>query len=198
MFPEARHVFEGQLLRLRQAGYQVKRVPFLNDGEVDEVYRRTGTLLHAEMAAVHATWFARYEPLYRPRTANAIRRGQATSAADASIARDGRLTFRRAIEDLMARAGVDLWALPASAGGAPKGLETTGWGGMTTPWSYAGLPAITVPAGRDDRDLPLGLQAIAAFGADEHLLTWAHDLADAVRECRDHHEAPRRDPTPIH
>lgn len=53
---------------------------------------------------------------------------------------------------------------------------------MNLPWTYAGLPAITLPAGRADNDLPLGLQCVAGYMQDEQLLHWATRLAAALKE----------------
>lgn len=46
---------------------------------------------------------------------------------------------------------------------APKDLETTGDGTYCAPWSYAGLPAITLPSGFSSEGLPLGIQLICAL-----------------------------------
>jgi Asp-tRNA(Asn)/Glu-tRNA(Gln) amidotransferase A subunit family amidase len=50
---------------------------------------------------------------------------------------------------------------------------------MNLPWTHAGLPAVTVPAGTVG-GLPVGLQLAARFGADEELLVWAEGLAEAL------------------
>ena len=51
---------------------------------------------------------------------------------------------------------------------------------MNGPWTLAGMPAITVPAGQAANGLPLGLQCVGAFGEDAQLITTtvraAHDL----------------------
>ena len=44
---------------------------------------------------------------------------------------------------------------------------------MNLPWTHAGVPALTLPAGLAANGLPLGLQLTARFGADELLLAWA-------------------------
>ena len=46
---------------------------------------------------------------------------------------------------------------------------------MSIPWSLAGLPALTLPAGQVTR-LPVGVQCVAAAGADERLVYWAAGL----------------------
>jgi Asp-tRNA(Asn)/Glu-tRNA(Gln) amidotransferase A subunit family amidase len=171
-----RRAFEGQLAQLSAAGFEIRRPRFCSDQEVEEMDRRAMTLLHGEMARVHASWFRQYPDRYRPRTARAIQRGQAVTARELAACRAHRQAFRTRVETLMQDAAIDLWVTPASAGPAPRGLELTGWGGMTTAWSYAGMPCLTVPAGADAAGLPLGLQGVAPPGRDEHLLTWMSDL----------------------
>jgi Asp-tRNA(Asn)/Glu-tRNA(Gln) amidotransferase A subunit family amidase len=84
---------------------------------------------------------------------------------------------RAELEQSMDRAGIDLWICPAAPGPAPASLATTGNSAMNLPWTHAGIPAITVPAGRAHTGLPLGLQVVARFGGDERLLGWAEELA---------------------
>ena len=73
----------------------------------------------------------------------------------------------------MTAAEIDLWVCPSACGPAPIGIHATGDPNMNLPWTHAGLPVITLPAGWSDNGLPLGLQFIAPFGADELLLSWS-------------------------
>jgi Asp-tRNA(Asn)/Glu-tRNA(Gln) amidotransferase A subunit family amidase len=170
--------FGAQLVQLEETGYAVRRVPAL--GDIDTIARRHGVLIAAEFAQVHGAWFERYKSLYRPRTAEIIRDGQTVSAAEVNIARRGQATLRRELHALMTQVGIDVWVTPAAPGPAPRGIESTGDPAMNLPWTHAGLPAVTVPAGRAANGLPLGLQCVASFMADEALLTWAVDLAAAL------------------
>ena len=171
-----RRAFEGHLAQLGDAGFVIRRLPFFGDDEIEEMDRRAMMLLHGEMARVHAAWFRRYPERYRPRTARAILRGQAITDQELAACGAHRRAFRTRTEALMREAAIDLWVTPASAGPAPEGLDVTGWGGMTTAWSYAGMPCATVPAGRDGAGLPLGLQGVAPSGCDERLLAWMKKL----------------------
>ncbi len=47
---------------------------------------------------------------------------------------------------------------------------------FTVPANLAGVPAISIPSGFDSAGLPFGLQAMAAFGCDENLFTFAEDF----------------------
>ena len=87
----------------------------------------------------------------------------------------GRGQLRRELAKLMERHGLDLWIAPAATGPAPRGLERTGDPAMSLPWTHAGLPAIALPAGEID-GLPLGVQLIGRWWADEALLAWAGEL----------------------
>jgi Asp-tRNA(Asn)/Glu-tRNA(Gln) amidotransferase A subunit family amidase len=50
---------------------------------------------------------------------------------------------------------------------------------MNLPWTHAGLPAVTIPAGTGKSSLPLGLQICAKFGDDERLLNWAQQIVNS-------------------
>lgn len=167
---EALAAFESQLSLLAKAGYTVRRVATFHD--IEEINRRHMRMVFAEMAQVHTMWFAQYESRYRPRTAAALREGQTVSEEELAQGREGRAALRAALEALMEQAGIDLWVSPATTGPAPEGLDSTGSPIMNLPWTYAGLPAITFPAGLAANRLPLGLQCVAASMADERLLSW--------------------------
>jgi Asp-tRNA(Asn)/Glu-tRNA(Gln) amidotransferase A subunit family amidase len=76
-------------------------------------------------------------------------------------------------------ADVDLWITPAAPGTAPRGLAETGSSDMNRPWTFAGLPALTVPTGRIG-GLPVGLQLVSERSEDEQLLAWADAIAKAL------------------
>ena len=73
--------------------------------------------------------------------------------------------------------GIDLWVSPAAAGPAPEGIGSTGDPAMNLPWTHAGLPTLTLPAGKSADGLPLGLQITARFMDDEKLMDWSGPLA---------------------
>jgi Asp-tRNA(Asn)/Glu-tRNA(Gln) amidotransferase A subunit family amidase len=137
------------------------------------------------MAQVHSEWFTHYASLYRPRTASAIREGQEVSAEELSVLRASPAKLRAELEMLMTQAGIDLWVCPSAPGPAPQGITSTGSPLMNLPWTHAGMPAISLPAGHAANGLPLGLQCVGAFMTDEHLLKWAAHLAEVVNESGD-------------
>jgi Asp-tRNA(Asn)/Glu-tRNA(Gln) amidotransferase A subunit family amidase len=172
---EALAAFERQVAILESAGYRVKRVAALDD--IQEINRRHQYMAGAELAQVHADWFAAYESLYRARTAELIRLGRMVSAEQLAEGRAGRTQLRDELEALMRRGGIDLWICPAAVGPAPEGLASTGETVMNLPWTHAGMPALTLPAGQAANGLPLGLQVVAPSLDDEQLLAWAEPMA---------------------
>ncbi|MEJ1996504.1 MAG: amidase [Limibacillus sp.] len=69
---------------------------------------------------------------------------------------------------------------PATAGEAPKGLETTGSPAFCTLWTFCGMPAITLPILSGAEGLPLGVQLVGRKGEDGKLLRTARWLMEQV------------------
>ncbi|GHO88817.1 amidase [Dictyobacter formicarum] len=178
--PEALQSFWQQVSQLEKAGYTIKRVAAFNT--IQGIKEQSRYLTSAELAQVHAHWFATYESLYRPRTVEKIRSGQQVSPEQLAQARAGRAVLRAEMEALMRQESFDLWICPAAIGPAPAGIASTGATVMNSPWSYAGMPALSLPAGKAKNGLPLGLQVVAPAMADEQLLAWAEPLAEALME----------------
>jgi Asp-tRNA(Asn)/Glu-tRNA(Gln) amidotransferase A subunit family amidase len=170
--------FEKQLALLEQAGYSVWRVQVLSDIEV--INRRHNRIFSAQMAREHAPWFDKYVSLYRPRTLAALREGQEISAQELAEMLPGRLALRQTLEEAMEQEGIDLWVCPSAPGSAPEGIPSTGSPLMNLPWTHAGMPAISLPAGRADNGLPLGFQCVGRFMHDERVLSWAEPIARIV------------------
>jgi len=178
--PAALAVFEEILLMLQVAGCTVKRVAaFENIDDLNSAHRR---LVFGEFAREHAKLFADHEALYRPRTAEAIRTGQGVDDDELAALRKGPERLRTILEDQMAAEEIDLWICPSATGPAPVGLNSTGDPNMNLPWTHARMPAITIPAGRAQNGLPLGMQLVAPFEADEQLMAWAKQVMERVPE----------------
>ncbi|MCB9137162.1 MAG: amidase [Caldilineaceae bacterium] len=178
--PEALAEFEKQLLILQARGATIKRVPVLEDIEaLNALHRR---LAFGEFAREHAAFYPAYKELYRPRSAEIIEIGLTVGDDELAELGESCATRRVQLEATMERAGLDLWACPAAPGPAPRGIESTGDPNMNLPWTHAGMPAITLPAGVSQNDLPLGLQLVARYGEDEALLAWTQQIGEMMGE----------------
>lgn len=177
--PEARALFRQQLQALGKAGYTIWHVPTLLDiEELNQLHRR---LVFGEFAREHAAIHPQHASSYRPRTAEIVELGRQVSDQELADLRGSSLLLRDRLETQMAQAGIDLWLCPAAVGPAPVGLAATGDPNMNLPWTHAGMPAVTLPAGVAANGLPVGLQLVAETEEDEMLLAWAKLVAADLR-----------------
>ena len=175
--PAALAAFAGQAGSLAAAGYPVHQVAVLAD--MDEVEQLLHVISRFEAARTHAQWFERYGELYRAGTAAIIQYGRTIPDSQYADALDSAARITRRLAGDAERAGIDAWITPAATGPAPHGLASTGDPVMSIPWSLAGLPALTLPAGLV-AGLPVGVQVVAATSTDEMLLRWAPGLEAAL------------------
>ncbi|MCY4024294.1 MAG: amidase [Anaerolineaceae bacterium] len=175
---EGRAGYEAQLEVLQRAGYAVQRVTLFEDHvSMEDLHR---SLMAYEMTREHELWFEAHEASYRSGTAELIRKGQKVDSVRAERARASQARTRQDLHERMDSAGIDLWLSPPAIGPAPAGIGYTGDPVMNLPWTHAGLPSLSIPAGRAGNGLPLGLQACSRHGADELLLDHAGGLEEAL------------------
>ena len=109
-----------------------------------------------------------------------IERGRSVRAVDYNLAMDRIALFPAALEALFE--DYDAILTPATAGEAPKGLETTGNPAFCTLWTFCGMPAVTLPILQGESGLPLGVQLVGKKGEDGKLLRSARWLMEKVAE----------------
>ncbi len=175
----ARRHLEWVVERMVAQGWQVKRVEAMPD--FAEIEARHKALVAAEAAAVHAKWYAEHAARYHPTTAELIARGRTIPEPVVEQARRGRAALRAELMRLMDEHAVNLWLCPAAIGAAPRGLASTGDPIMNLPWTYSGLPVITLPADTTNDRLPLGIQLIGKWFRDAELLEWAVELEASLK-----------------
>ena len=133
-----------------------------------ELRARGQVVVEAEAATYHAENFARHADDYAPGIAAGIRAGLVHPATAYVAAHRARLRFRDEVTELIE--AHDALLAPVAPSTAPAGLGSTGDASLCAPWSWTGLPAIALPSGLDDHDLPHAVQLVQAAGADGHLL----------------------------
>ena len=166
--------FEEHITTLEQAGFDVRRIdPFRDITETNQHHDR---LVAAEAALSHAELFDQFSDRYGSELTDLIESGRQLSVHTLVESRASMTELRRQLmaEDCLGE--LDVLVSPAAPGPAPTGIGSTGDPIMNLPWTHAGLPAITIPAGLTDDGLPLGLQCVGRMFEDEWLLDWAEDL----------------------
>lgn len=126
-----------------------------------EVPRWHRLIMAVEAAQVHGERLRRHPDDYPPRIRALIEEGLAASAVDFRTARLHRDDLEEQVQaTLFTNRGADVFVTPAAPGVAPT-PETTGDPAMNAPWSYLGLPTVSVPIGWEG-GLPLAAQLIGA------------------------------------
>jgi len=129
------------------------------------------TVLAVEAAHAHAPLYAAHAAEYPPRIKELIERGRAVPAPEYLAAQDAR---RSAAADLDAAARRhDALLAPTIGAPAPRGLASTGDPGFCAPFTFAGLPAISLPTSVDPSGLPLAVQLVGAAWGESRLLSVA-------------------------
>ncbi len=173
----ARESFDGSVSALRSAGYDVEDVHLFDD--IETVNERHERLMAAEAAIVHDEWYETHRERYSEQFLDLLETGRSVPTADVAAARRSRLELRSRLARTMDERGIDLWIAPAATGPAPEGIDSTGDPIMNLPWTHAGVPTVGLPSDTIG-GLPLGVQCIGRYGADEDVVRWSHELADAL------------------
>eukprot|EP00928_Gymnodinium_smaydae_P029972 TRINITY_DN22418_c0_g1_i1.p1 TRINITY_DN22418_c0_g1~~TRINITY_DN22418_c0_g1_i1.p1 ORF type:complete len:486 (-),score=58.46 TRINITY_DN22418_c0_g1_i1:43-1398(-) len=167
--------FEQILNKLACVGVQIRRIPCIMDDFAD-ICKRHVNMTRAEWARSLKTSWRHHSSLFRSKSAMEMEIGLGITDDLIEVGRSGRSILRSQLEKAMDDEQVDLWVTPgALQGSAPLGLDDTGDPRAQLPWTHAGLPTLSLPAGVSTQNalkLPLGLQFAGRFGADEDLLAW--------------------------
>jgi aspartyl-tRNA(Asn)/glutamyl-tRNA(Gln) amidotransferase subunit A len=172
--PGVLRAFERALSQLEAAGADVRELEL---PRLDEIRSAQMTIVCAEAARVHPP---EARDGYGEDVTELLRLGDTVDPASYEAAQRLRREVARTVADVLA--GVDLLTLPTTPTRAPS----AGARSVTLPdesiepvldvairyllpWSFAGLPALSIPCGVED-GLPVGLQLVGAPGADVRLL----------------------------
>ncbi|MFN2150153.1 MAG: amidase family protein, partial [Anaerolineales bacterium] len=156
------------------SGYELHRIPVM--GDFQEIRNRHDVILSAEAAQVHAGWFEKYRDLYSPKFIDLVRQGRKITDEQLHTALKAREEFRDQMNQIMNKSNIDLWICPPTIGPAPRGLDSTGDPVMNLPWTQIGFPTVNLPTSKTKEGLPMGVQIIGKWGADEELLAWSEEI----------------------
>jgi Asp-tRNA(Asn)/Glu-tRNA(Gln) amidotransferase A subunit family amidase len=157
--PEMKRVFDTAVQRLKGSVW-VRPLKLPDSFEHILTWHRR--IMAAEAAAYHRETFPSRSGEYGPNIASLLDEGRRQSAVDYAEALIQREALRNELAALL-NASNDLLGclvMPATPAPAPD-RSTTGDPSYNAPWSYLGLPAITIPCGLTADGLPCGLQFVA-------------------------------------
>lgn len=175
--PAVRGVWEDTLDRLRAAGATIIEVdlPTLPSAPV-----ANGTILLAEAAATHAASADRWDAALPRDVARRLHGGRAVTDREVDRAKAVGAALAAEIEGVFEEVGVlclpTLPCPPPEAGAQEVVIDgqaepvVTALTRFTNPWNLVGVPAGSVPAGRDHRGAPVGVQLVGPAGGERQVL----------------------------
>jgi Asp-tRNA(Asn)/Glu-tRNA(Gln) amidotransferase A subunit family amidase len=169
--------FREDIADLVEKGVRIKTIPLWDD--IKEINRLHNELIAREFYEVHRTWYRHYSKLYSLRSADLIATGKRITETAVSQALDLRETVRNRIRQVMETHIIDAFISPATSTFAPLGLDSTGSPIMNLPWTFAGVPAISIPGTVNQEGLISGLQLTAFLNQDEKLIQLANILKNS-------------------
>jgi len=140
--------------------------------------------LHGAVFAAENNFY--YGPFFdeRPELLSDKLRGRMAETKDLSARSYVRALLERnviyqSLENVLSR--FDAILCLSSAGPAPRGFETTGSPAFNSPWTYLGVPCVSLPC-LSVRGLPVGVQLVGLRGGEARLMRVARWLDERLDE----------------
>ena len=124
--------------------------------DVDEMHAAHRIIMRVEAAAYHDKMFLENQDAYAPEIRKNISTGFMTPAVHYVNALRFRARFIQKMSDFSRN--FDLVVLPSHVERPPIAEESTGNALFNEPFTQIGFPAITLPVGRGEHNLPIGIQ----------------------------------------
>jgi Asp-tRNA(Asn)/Glu-tRNA(Gln) amidotransferase A subunit family amidase len=151
--------------RLQTAGVRLDKAA-LPAGFADVVQRHR-IVMAVEAAQFHRLRLERHPEDYKPNIRQLLEEGLACSATDYADTKAHQLKLQEQTQALLADGTILL--TPAATGPAPD-AATTGNPAFNSPWSYTGLPTVSLPTGQFVEGLPLSIQLVGGRGSEARLI----------------------------
>ena len=145
---------------------------------LEEVYQWHQTIMEVDIAKSFMRDYNRSKDAMSPVLCDVIERGKGYLAMDYNVAVEHIEALNKAMQEIMLE--YDAILTPAATSEAPSGLESTGSPVFCTPWTFCGMPAITLPLMQGSNNMPVGVQLVSAKGDDARLLRTANWLNKLV------------------
>lgn len=168
---EILNTFHKVVKDLKAAGHRLVSTNLFAD--IKRINRQHKAIAAREFAMVHAGWYAEFGHLYGEHSVNLIQEGREVSESEVPTILAHRQALQKDLESRMHRDGIDLWISPSATSLPPKGLTSTGSPLMNLPWTFLGLPCISLPIPNTGLPLPVGLQCSGRINGLQELLLHA-------------------------
>lgn len=180
MEPAQESALNGLAARLQADGAEVVTVDL--PAELEDTGTLISAILAVEAAVVHGALLDRSPGLISSVMTSLIQEGRGVSSVDYARARTAQVRLAHLFDRwLQEDLRLDVLLVAPATGEAPVGLDYTGDASLCAPWTFLGVPAITLPIALGPAGLPLGAQLIGAAQQDERLLAvaeWVEARAD--------------------
>jgi Asp-tRNA(Asn)/Glu-tRNA(Gln) amidotransferase A subunit family amidase len=138
---------------------------------LEGVYQWHQIIMETDIAKSFQRDYNRSKDAMSPELCELIERGKKYLALDYNEAVEHIKALNTAMDEIMLE--YDAILTPAATSEAPLGLESTGSPVFCTPWTFCGMPAITLPLMQGSNNMPIGIQLVSAKGDDARLLRTA-------------------------
>jgi Asp-tRNA(Asn)/Glu-tRNA(Gln) amidotransferase A subunit family amidase len=138
----------------------------------DSLHQSHRTIMVCEGAAYHDDLFRQHKKEYPPGLRSLVEEGLAASAVTYAKARRHQIDYKLDIQS--AFQNVDILLTPATRTPALATLDSTGDPAFNSPWSYAGLPTVSLPVELTPSGLPAAIQLVGPPLSEAPLLSTAH------------------------
>jgi aspartyl-tRNA(Asn)/glutamyl-tRNA(Gln) amidotransferase subunit A len=166
--PVVRSMMDQTTETLRQHGAAIIDVAL--PAEFAEVIARHRVIMAVEALAFHSERLERHADDYSPKIRGLLEEAKACPAHEYALCKDHQRNLSRDI--LACFDGVDALLTPATTT-PPPAADTTGDPAFNSPWSYTGLPTVSLPSGWTPEGLPLAIQLAGSHWSEAQLLSVA-------------------------
>ena len=163
--PDIESITRAALAKLNDASSDTR--PIELPAAFAEVHSQHHRIMAYGAAEYHRQNFGTNRSAYAPNIAKLIDFGLATTREDYLAALEHQRQFQLAFDALLSEGSISL--MPSTSTTAPS-RDTTGDPKFNSPWSYAGVPAITIPCGIASDGMPCGLQLVGPRNSETRLL----------------------------
>jgi aspartyl-tRNA(Asn)/glutamyl-tRNA(Gln) amidotransferase subunit A len=170
--PVMAEAFRRLVTSLRSKGWHIDACPL--PPAVAEIPIHHRRLMSSEAAAFHGERLRRYPDDYPPRMTELLENGLAVTGRDLLETEQHYEALRNELDERFPH-HIDAYLTPATLG-PPPDTSTTGSNLFQAPWSYMGLPTVSLPFAWTDDGLPLCVQLAGDYWCEDDLIAVACEL----------------------